>query len=36
MVGKDNVTVMDTFLGEVNKEWNYEWDLELGRNFSNR
>lgn len=28
MVGHDKVTVLDTFLGEVNKEWKYEWDLD--------
>ncbi|MFS0724810.1 VLRF1 family aeRF1-type release factor [Paenibacillus sp. 1P07SE] len=28
LVGSDSVTVVDTMLGEVEREWNYEWDSD--------
>ena len=28
LVGSDSVTVVDTMLGEVEREWNYAWDSE--------
>lgn len=27
LVGSESVTVLDTLLGEIIREWNYEWDI---------
>lgn len=28
LVGAEKITVLDTYLGGVEREWNYEWDME--------
>lgn len=28
LVGAEHITVLDTYLGSIEREWNYEWDLE--------